>query len=531
MRLSDLSALFGIPLAGDDVDVSGATSDSRAVAPGDLFFAVPGDTHDGAAFVAAARTCGAVAVCAEAPHAGIPTLVAPDVRAVMGGIAAAVYGTPCRELAVIGVTGTLGKTTTSLTLAHLLDAGLGPVGVIGSLGIRTPGRAAVDTGMTTPEAPVIQGAMRQMLDGGARHAVMEVSSHSLLLGRVDGVTLAMGIFLNLVPDEHLEFHPTPEHYLETKLRFLDLLAPDAPLVHNGDDPRTREAMARDATARPDAERIGISSHGADDASVWVRVESAGVEGSRLHLEIRRELPTLDGARLTTARLTPTRLTLPFPLLGAHLAWNAVIAAVSALVAGVPADRLAAALSSLPRIHRRMELLHAAGPLVIDDTAGNPRSIRSVLETVRHLPHGRVRIVYVPRGQRGTTINAGNGVAIAELVRALDADLVVSTSVDHANARNAVTEDELAAVQAGVVAAGVSVRLEPELARAVATVVADAADDDLILLLGAQGMDAGARLAQQALAARRPAAADRPAAIATPDHHPAGGSATNGRAGA
>ncbi len=515
MHLSDIAARFGLPITGGNPDIEGATSDSREVAPGNLFFAVPGTAHDGAEFVAAARAAGAAAVCAPEPQPGIPTLVAADVRGVMARVAAAVYGDPARELAVVGITGTLGKTTTALTLAHLLELGLGPAGVIGSLGIRIPGQPMVDSGLTTPEAPVIQRAMRRMLESGASRAVMEVSSHSLLLGRVDGIHLSMGVFLNLVDNEHLEFHPTPEHYIETKLRFLDLLAPGAPLVHNGDDPRTREAMARDARARPSAERIGISSHRAEDASVWVTVESRGVPGSMLHLDIRRELPTLDGGRVD-----PGPLTLHFPLLGSHLAWNAVIAATAALVAGVPAEQLAAALETLPRIHRRMELLHVAGPLVLDDTAGNPRSILSVLETARRLPHERARIIYVPRGQRGTTINADNGVALAELARELDADLVISTSRDHANARNTVTDDELDAIQRALTGAGVPFQLEPRLADAVDGVLGRARADDLVLLLGAQGMDAGAALAQQALGHRAaPGVARHSGSGATPELAP------------
>src|SRR5690606_21532608 len=367
-------------------------------------------------------------------------------------------------------------------------------GVIGSLGIEIPGMADWSTELTTPEAPVIQFALRVMHQRDIRHAIMEVSSHSLLLQRVEGVQLALGIFLNLVPDEHLEFHPTPEHYLQTKLRFLELLRPDAPLVHNGDDPLTRDAMVRDAKRRPGADRIGISSHDSPDAAVWVKVEPHGVSGSRLLLQLRRELPRLDGGRVQAGTLE-----LHFPRLGSQLAWNATIAATAALVVGASPDAIAEALPSLPPISRRMQVVHESGPLVVDDTAGNPRSIRAVLETVRSLDRRRAHIVYVVRGARGPAINRENGAAIADLATGLGAELMGSASEEQANLRNRVTAEERDAVLEALNAAGVTYRFEPRLDSAMDRTMADVARDDLVLLLGAQGMDAGADLARLALA--------------------------------
>lgn len=493
MRLSELARELGLPAYGQDVDVAGVSSDSRRVAPGDLFVAIPGRRHDGARFVADALAAGAVAVCATHPQAGVPTLVAPDPRAILGRAAAAVYDHPARRVRVIGVTGTLGKTSTALTLARCLTRGAAPAGVIGSLGIEIPGVDDWKTELTTPEAPVIQKALSVMDRHGIPHAVMEVSSHSLLLGRVDGVELAVGVFLNLVPNEHLEFHPTPEHYLETKLRFLDLLRPDAPLVHNGDDARTRDAIARDAERRPQAPRIGVSSHDDPGAAVWVSVDPLGLRGSRLTLNLRRSLPRLDGGTVL-----PQRLELDYPLLGLQLAWNATVAATAALVAGVSPEALSGAFATLPPISRRMEIVHAANPLILDDTAGNPRSIRAVLETVLTLPYERVRVAYVVRGARGTTINRDNGAAIADLVRRLDAELVVSTSSDHADERNRVAPAELDAVLNALRSAGTPHLVEPSLEAAVSRVMEGAGAGDVILLLGAQGMDAGAGVARSLL---------------------------------
>jgi UDP-N-acetylmuramoyl-L-alanyl-D-glutamate--2,6-diaminopimelate ligase len=128
------------------------------------------------------------------------------------------------ELRLIGITGTLGKTSTMLLLGDILEADRKPVGVVGSLGIKLA-EATQETGITTPDASVLQEALRWFADQGVGHVAMEVTSHALSQRRVDGLHFCLGLLTNLVPDEHLEYHPTPEHYLETKMRFLEFLEP------------------------------------------------------------------------------------------------------------------------------------------------------------------------------------------------------------------------------------------------------------------------------------------------------------------
>jgi UDP-N-acetylmuramoyl-L-alanyl-D-glutamate--2,6-diaminopimelate ligase len=483
--LDALARETGLVLLGDAVEVTGISADSRHVRPGDLFVAVPGGTHDGARFVADALAAGAAAVCTTSPVAGVPTLVAADPRRALADLAAALYDHPARDVALVGVTGSLGKTSTALLAQACLAGGGVRVGVIGSLGVRARG-AVHDTGMTTPDALVMQQELRWMADEGVGVAVMEVSSHGILLERVRGLELALGVFINLVPDEHLEFHPTPEHYVQTKLRFLDLLRPGAPLVFNADDARVRAAV-EERFAGPS---VGVATAADVVAPVRVRDVRQHAGGSDFTLDVLSPLETIVGGTLDDGAI-PLRV----PLLGRQQVGNAALAATAALLAGVPAADVAAGLTRTPTIRRLMEVVHLAAPLVVDDTVGNARSIDMVRETVATIPHRALRIAYVVRGARGPTINAHNAEALAELARATRARLVVSDSADHADARNRVGAEEREAALAVLRERGVPFEHVPTLDEAVRRTLDGAGEGDLVLLLGAQGMDDGAALAR------------------------------------
>src|SRR6478609_8169830 len=221
-----------ISSAGRDREtvVTGVTLRSQDVQPGDLFAALPGATSHGGRYAAEAIRRGAVAVLTDADglaHLGadatVPVLVRADPRSVLGGLAADVYGDPSRHLRVIGVTGTSGKTTTT----YLAEAGLRSAdrvaGLIGTVGIRIAGEN-LPSALTTPEAPNLQALLALMVEQGVDTVVMEVSSHALSLGRVDGVDFAVGGFTNLSRD-HLDFHPTMEDYFDAKARLFDAGSP------------------------------------------------------------------------------------------------------------------------------------------------------------------------------------------------------------------------------------------------------------------------------------------------------------------
>ncbi|WP_147124106.1 Mur ligase family protein, partial [Nocardia neocaledoniensis] len=229
--LLDLTGATSATPVPTEPTVTGIEQRSNAVRPGDLFAALPGATSHGARFAADALARGAVAVITDAEGAAligevaVPVLVRDNPRAVLGELSAEIYGHPSDRLRIIGITGTSGKTTTSyLVEAGLVAAGLS-TGLIGTIETRIGGRR-VPSALTTPEAPQLHAMFAAMVEQGVQAVVMEVSSHALALGRVDGVRFAVGAFTNLSQD-HLDFHADFEDYFAAKRRLFEADSPIA----------------------------------------------------------------------------------------------------------------------------------------------------------------------------------------------------------------------------------------------------------------------------------------------------------------
>ncbi len=395
----------GVP----DVRIRGVTLRAQDAVPGDLFAALPGSTVHGAQFIATALDAGAVAVFtdpdgAETIHrllgdpAPVPMLVHPAPRSVLGALASAVYGHPSDRVVVLGVTGTSGKTTTT----HLIEAGLREAGripgMIGTVGVRIAG-SAVPSALTTPEAPALQALLAAMAERGVDTAVMEVSSHALELGRVDGIRFAVGGFTNLSRD-HLDFHATMEAYFDAKARLFD---PASPLhartsVVCVDDDAGR-AMA---TRAGDAITVSAEGHPAD----WT-VEDVVALDSGL-----QEFTAVDPAGVHH------RLRIGLP--GRYNVANALLALAMLDAIGVSPEQASPGLRAAA-VPGRLELVDRGQDfLAVVDYAHKPGALRAVLETLRR-PGGRLAVVFGAGGNRDPGKRKPMGEVAAEL-----ADLVVVT---------------------------------------------------------------------------------------------------------
>jgi UDP-N-acetylmuramoyl-L-alanyl-D-glutamate--2,6-diaminopimelate ligase len=481
--LSELAGAIGARCTCDAL-ITGIAADSRRVRPGDLFIAASGDRSHVGEFIGDARRRGAAGVVAAEAVEGIASIPVRDPRAALPHIAAAFHDYPANELRLIGITGTLGKTSTTLLLGDILEADSKPVGVVGSLGIKLA-EATQETGITTPDASILQEALRWFADQGVGHVAMEVTSHALSQRRIDGLAFCLGLLTNLVPDEHLEYHPTPEHYLETKMRFLEFLEPGALLVINADCALTRERTRH--LGRP---VIGVSSRG--DPSAAVQIEGVRVRNGVSEFTMR-------GTRAVHGleTLGPGRdLALRLPLIGVTQVANAGMAATAALLLGASPDAVRRGLANAHPIRRRMDVIRPARPLVIDDTVGNPRSLEAVFETIRHLPHtGRLHVLFGIRGMRGPEINMRLAATLAECIAPHRAHLVVTSSEDAADGRNRVLPAEQDAFidEFRACADGRAFDFQPSLGGAVSTLLEEVGEDDLVLLLGAQGLDTAAAM--------------------------------------
>ena len=482
-RLSELAAAIGAQCSCDSL-ITGIAADSRRVRPGDLFIAASADrTHLGD-FIGDACNRGAAGIVAPETVEGVPSLKVSDPRAALPQLAAAFHDYPADQLQLIGITGTLGKTSTTLLLGAILEADRKPVGVVGSLGIRLA-EATHETGITTPDASVLQEALRWFADQGVGHVAMEVTSHALSQKRIEGLQFCLGLLTNLVPDEHLEYHPTPEHYLETKMQFLNFVEPNAPLVINADC-----ALSRARTQHLSRPVIGVSSR--DEAGAAIRIEGVRFTNgsSEFVMHGTRWLQALEGLPPGFA------MALRLPFLGVTHVINAAMAATAALLLGASPDAVRRGLAGAHPIRRRMEVVRASGPLVIDDTVGNPRSLEAVFETIRHIPcNGELRVLFGIRGMRGTEINTRLAVTLAESLGPYRAHLVITSSDDLADARNKVLPAERDAFIDSFKARanGRPFDFQPSLKDAVKVLLQGVGENDLVLLLGAQGLDGVAPL--------------------------------------
>jgi UDP-N-acetylmuramyl tripeptide synthase len=317
------------------------------------------------------------------------------------------------------------------------------------------------------------------------------------LRRVAGLRFALGALTNLVPDEHLDFHGTPAHYLRTKARFFDMLEEGAPLVVNHDDGRVRRLVGEAGVAgrRP---VVSVSAAGDPAAAVAVGGLRSDAAGSAFALQIRSPLPRVDGG-IVPAGAVP----LVLPVLGVHQVANAALAAVVALLAGGTPTGVTESVAEQAPIRRRMEVVRHSSPIVLDDTTGNPRALEAVFESIRAIPHDELRIVFGVRGSRGPGINRRLAATLARslLGSGRPARLVVTDSEDAAGPRDRVRPEEREAVLEVLRDGEVGFSYEPALANAVRVALEGSSDGDLVLLLGAQGMDRAAEIAIRVLSSR------------------------------
>jgi len=403
--LSDLLAQLGARVLGDPagVRVTGLTLSSQRVQPGDLYAAMPGSRAHGAAFAADAVAAGAVAVLTdaagaeEARTAGVPVLVVDSPRALLGALAAQVYGFPAQALTLMAVTGTQGKTTTTRLLeAGLEGAGI-PAAVVGTVGTRIKGHD-VRTALTTPEAPDLHALFAVMREREVRACAMEVSSHALVMGRVDGVLFDVAAFCNLGRD-HLDFHADLEDYFAAKA---SLFTPERS--------RTGLTNVDDDYGRKLLERAGIPMR---------TFSAAGAEADYRAVDV---VLRPEGSRFTVVMPGGGRVDAGVPLTGAFNVSNALCAVALAAEAGFDPAPVAAAITGSSGVPGRLERIDRGQDfLAIVDYAHKPDALEAALAALRPLTTGRLLLVIGAGGDRDTGKRPLMGAVGARL-----ADVVVVT---------------------------------------------------------------------------------------------------------
>jgi UDP-N-acetylmuramoyl-L-alanyl-D-glutamate--2,6-diaminopimelate ligase len=427
-----------------DVEITGLAYSTSDVTAGSLFFCVPGFRADGHDFAPDAVARGAAALICERPLGlGVPEVVVPSVRAAMGEIASRFYAEPTRDLKVVGITGTNGKTTTAFLTRSILETTGMQCGLIGTVKYVVGGQEA-EAVRTSPEAVDLQRSFRAMLDGGDGACAMEVSSHALELRRTEGIQWACRVFTNLTQD-HLDFHKTMEDYFLAKRRlFLD---GDAPSVVNVDDP-----YGQRLAEQVDAITYSIG-HESDFCATDVRFDAGGAE-FRI------------GASHGEAH---ARIGLP----GLFNVSNALAAVAACVQLGVSLDDAVGALAGAERVPGRLEPVDEGQDFaVLVDYAHTPDSLENVLRAARELTNERLHVVFGAGGDRDREKRPLMGTAAVQ-----NADRVIVTS------DNPRSEEPGSIIEQILVGTGDDVEHEVDRRKAIALAIESADAGDVVVIAG------------------------------------------------
>jgi UDP-N-acetylmuramoyl-L-alanyl-D-glutamate--2,6-diaminopimelate ligase len=441
--------------------VTGLTLSSQRVVPGDLYAALPGSRAHGATYAAQAVAAGAVAVVTD--EAGVdlcggldvPVLVVDDPRSLLGSLAARVYGDPAEHLRIVAVTGTQGKTTTTRLAEAGLQATGTPAAVVGTVGTRVDGVDVMST-LTTPEAPDLHALFALMRERGVQGCAMEVSSHALVMGRVDGVVFDVAVFTNLGRD-HLDFHADVEDYFAAKASLFTPERARLGLV-NVDDAHGRRLLG--------------------EAVIPMRTFSAA--GSDADWTARDVELTPTGSTFTVRTPAKETFTAEVPLAGDFNVANALAAIASLAEAGFDARAVATGIAGSGGVPGRLEQVDAGQDFVaVVDYAHKPDAVTAALATLRPLTPGRLVMVLGAGGDR----DQGKRPVMGEIAARL-ADVLIVTD------DNPRTEDPAlirAAVLAGATAVPEGERAEVhecgDRREAIRLAVADARAGDTVVVAG------------------------------------------------
>jgi UDP-N-acetylmuramoyl-L-alanyl-D-glutamate--2,6-diaminopimelate ligase len=468
-----------LTLAGDsDTEVTGLSLSSQRILDGDLYAALAGSRVHGIEYVEDAVEAGAVAILTDqegiervrpnAPVlAGVPVLLAEDPRRLLGRLAARIYGDPATGMRMIGVTGTQGKTTTTRLISGGLDATEVKAGVIGTVGTRVAGRD-IRTALTTPEAPDLHALFGVMRESGVEACAMEVSSHALVMGRVDGVVYDVAVFLNLGRD-HLDFHADIEDYYRAKASLFTPRRARLGLVSIDDEHGRRLAREAEIPIRTfsiqEGRRLGKK---ADWRARNIRLEA-------------------DGSTFTAVGPSG-RYDVRVPLPGDFNVSNALAAVAAVAEAGLDVEAFAAALGDSGGVPGRLERIDEGQDFtVVVDYAHKPDAVEAAIRTLRPLTTGRVITVLGAGGDR----DPGKRPIMGEIAARLSDVLLVTDD-------NPRTEDPAlirAAVLDGAAGGRASVEEVGDRRAAIAAAVAVATTDDIVLIAG-KGHESGQTIGER-----------------------------------
>ena len=443
-----------------DPEITRVRYDSRQVSPGDLFVALRGQKRDGLDHVPEALARGAAAVVSDRlPLTGVSGEVAwarvENPRRALGLLSARLAGNPADELVLAAVTGTNGKTTTTMLLEALLSERHGRSGFLGTVAYRT-GRREVEAARTTPEAPEIQELLAEMVGNRVPAAAVEVSSHALALERVAGCRFDVAVFTNLTR-EHLDFHGDMERYYQAKKRLFAMRKPGAAAVVNLDDDAGRRLAMEVAPPV-----LTFSASANPEADVRATAARCDLEGTTLDVERAQ-----------------ARFRIVSTLRGRFNVENLLAAAATGLVLGMSPERIAASLASVRRVPGRLEPVEAGQPYtILVDYAHTEDALERLLSALRELTDKKIVLVFGCGGDRDKGKRFPMGMIAGKM-----ADIAIATSD---NPRSEDPETILAEVEKGLAASGATKYLKIADRREAIRAAIGLANPGVVVVLAGKG---------------------------------------------
>ncbi len=460
-------------------DISAITHNSNEVKPGSLFVALCGFTTDGHTYLREASNKGAAVAFVERKcPVSIPQIVVPDTRKALAYIANAFYGSPAKKMSLIGVTGTNGKTTTTQLVHHILGQ-TRKSGLIGTIDVRY-GSKIEPSSLTTPDVILLHEILQRMLSANVSCVSMEVSSHALELHRVTGLLFDHVAITNISTD-HLDLHHSLANYTQTKLSLLNQLNPLGNGFYNIDDAILRRHL-----------------YGAKNTLSYGKHPKADLRIMCFSHSLFQITFSLHAQRLLKKNLQPS--TIQLQMFGEHNIYNAVLATGLCLAHGCDVQTIVQGLESFQGVHRRLQVIHNQSFKVIDDYAHNPAGIAASIQAVSTINPKRLIVVCAIRGTRGCTINQENGTSLLESLGSVNfpVHLIITAATDSVNAKDRVSSDERLAFVSVFNDSPFPVYEEPLLCEALNRALRLAGEGDIMLLLGAQGMDRAQEIIRHSL---------------------------------
>lgn len=466
-----------------DLNIKGIAYHSARVKSDYIYVAIKGYITDGHNYIKSAIDNGAVAVIVEdfAEGVDIPQIKVSNSREALSIISDKFYGSPSKKMRVVGVTATNGKTTTTFMLNEIYEKANFKTGLIGSV-MNKVGNKYVPSELTTPESLDLHRLFSLMRDEGVQKVPMEVSSSALELYRVNNVDFDIVSFNNF-SREHIDQHGSFEKYWRAKSSLIRNAKEDSYALLNIDDEKIKSLIIET--------KANVITYSSKDSNANIYCKDVElIRGrARFKVVVNKEFIAFN------RKIKKDEFEIELGIPGFHSVENAMVAIAIALTDGISKDTIKKGLRDFKGVERRFEYIYEKDFLIIDDHFANLKNINVSLETLSHIDHKNLHLIYAIRGNRGITVNKENAEAVVAWKDKLNIKEIIGTkSIGNVTSKDMVSEQEEKVFKDTIQSAGIKLNLYDTLEDAIQQALKKVREDDIVLLAGCQGMDMGAKIA-------------------------------------